>query len=257
MANRIEQIKSGSKPYYVNLRFGAVFDSRVGATSGGDNENGDRALALSFAAGWQVPLEGVFGLRIDYGGYADFHDEYDEYDVFDQSFSLEPQWIVKQFIFSLPLIFNYAMENGKTNYNRYTIMPTMTYMVPDTSQAISLYLIGTQIVDRDNDHNLDENGRVYGCGGSYMFFLNDKSRVHLSLDYQESRYDVRVVDYGTDSISNAHRQDKNFTAGVDIQYQLSDNLAIYSNYSFTHSNSNVSVFHYERSILNLGIAFSY
>ncbi len=257
MENRVEQIKSGQKPFYVNLRVGTLYDSRVGATSGGDDENGDRALALSFSSGWQIPIAGAFGFRIDYGGYADFHEDFSEYDVIDQTLSLEPQWTTNQLTFSLPLMFNYVMEDGETNYNRYTILPTVTWLIPQTHQAVAIYAIGSKIEDRDNDKTLDEDGKTFGCGCSFLAFLNDDCRLYLSLDYQQTKYDVQVVNYGTDSMSTAHRKDNNLTAGLDIQYKLNKYVAVYVNYSFTNSKSNVSVFQYDRNIINLGIAFTY
>ena len=236
---------------------GGLYDSRVGSASGGGDADGDTAFAATLSAGWQAPIEGDFGFRLDYGGYADFHQDFDEYDVIDQSFSLEPQWTKKQFTVSMPLIFNYAMEDGDTNYNRYTISPTMTYLIPQTSQALAVYVIGSRIDDRDDDKILDEDGKTYGGGCAYLYFFKNKSRIRLSVDYQHTQYDALVIDYGTDSVSTDDREDDSLVAGVDIQFQLNEYFGVYTNYSFIHSNSNVDLYEYDRNIIEAGIAFKY
>jgi len=255
--NRVEQIKTDSKPFYAGLRVGGAYDSRVGSSSGGGDDDGDCALALTLSAGWQAPLEGDVGFRFDYGGYADFHDKFDEYDVIDQSFSVEPQWTKDQITVSMPIIFNYALEDGDTNYNRYTISPTVTYLIPQTSQAVAVYGIGSRIDDRDDDKILDEDGKTYGGGCAYLYFFQNKSRIRLSVDFQHTHYDAWVVDYGTDSVSTNDRKDDSLVAGVDIQFQLNEFFGIYTNYSFIHSNSNVDLYEYDRNIVEAGIAFKY
>lgn len=250
-------MSSNNKPFYASLRVGGVYDSRVGSTSGDDGEEGDRALAVTLYTGWQVPLAGAFGISFDYGGYADFHDDFDEYDVIDQNFSVVPQWTKDQFTFSMPLIFNYAMEGGDANYNRYTVLPTVTYLIPQTKQAVAVYGIGSITDDRDDDKTLDEDGKTYGCGCAYLYFFENKSRIRLSLDYQNTKYDARVVDYGTGSVSAENREDDNIVAGLDIQYQLNKYNAIYCSYSYIHSNSNIDIYEYDRNIIKVGIAFKY
>ncbi|MBC2716867.1 MAG: DUF481 domain-containing protein [Desulfobacteraceae bacterium] len=255
--NRVEQqLEADNKPFYANLRLGGLYDSRVGSASGGGDEDSDTAFAATLFAGWQAPLEGNFGLSLDYGGYADFHQDFDEYDVIDQSVSFEPQYISGQSIYSMPFAFNYAMEDGETDYSKYTVSPTWTYLIPKTSQAIAVYGIGSIIDDRDNSI-LDEDGEAIGAGCAYLLFFDNLSRIRLSLDYQHTKYDARVIDYDTPSVSTDKREDDSIVAGVDVQYQFNKFFGIFTNYSFIHSNSNVDIYEYNRHIVEAGIAFKY
>jgi hypothetical protein len=272
LENRVEQMKAGSNPFYAGLRLGGMYDSRVGSASGGGDADGDRALAATLSVGWQAPIEGDFGLRLDYSAYADFHQDFDEYDVIDQSLSAESQYTSGQLTYSLPVAFNYALEDGDTDYRKYTVSPTLTYLIPETSQALAVYVIGSIIDDRDAalldvagtvklDQDgkpiLDEDAGALGAGCAYVLFFQNLSRIRLSLDYQHTKYHARVTDYDTPSVSNDQREDDTIVAGVDAQYQLNEFFGIYTNYSFIHSNSNVDLYEYNRHIVEAGIAFKY
>ena len=196
-------MKADSKSFFAELRVGGLYDSRVGSASGGGDEDGDSAIAATLSAGWQAPLDGNFGFRTDYGGYMDFHQDFDQYDVIDQSISIEPQYNLDKLTYSLPLAYNYALEDGETDYSKYTVSPTITWLIPETNQALAFYGIGSIIDDRDDDNVLDEDGDAVGAGCAYVIFGENASRIRLSLDYQHSRYDAQVVDYGT--VFRVHR----------------------------------------------------
>lgn len=272
LENRVEQMQENSNPFYAGFRLGGVYDSRVGSASGGGDADGDTAFAATLSAGWQAPIKGDFGFRLDYGGYADFHQDFSEYDVIDQSVSFEPQYTSGQITYSMPFAFNYALEDGDTDYSKYTISPTLTYLIPETSQAVAFYGIASIIDDRDaslrddagnvkldQDGNpiLDEDAGAYGAGCAYVLFFQNSSRIRLSLGYQHTKYNARVIDYDTSSVSNDQREDNSIVAGVDIQYQFTEIFGIYSNYSFVHSSSNVDLYEYNRNIIECGIALKY
>jgi hypothetical protein len=172
----------------------------------------------------------------------------------------------------MPIAFNYALEDGKTDYNKYTISPTLTYLIPETSQAVAVYGIASIIDDRDaalrddagnvkrdQDGNpiLDEDAGAYGAGCAYVLFFQNLSRIRVSLDYQHTKYNARVIDYETVSVSTDQREDNSIVAGLDVQYQFTEIFGIYTNYSFIHSTSNVDLYEYNRNIIEAGIAFKY
>lgn len=249
-------MEADSKAFSANFRLGGLYDSRVGSASGGGDEGSDRGLAATLNLGWQAPLESDFGFRVDYGGYADLHDDFDAYDVIDQSISLEPQYTKSDVTYSLPVGFNYAMEDDDTDYNKYSISPTVTYLIPGTRQAVAVYGIGSRIDDRDNSV-LDEDGESLGAGCAYVFFFHESSRIRLSVDYQNTEYDARVIDYGTTSVSTDRRDDDSIVAGLDLQFQFTEIIGVYAVYSFIHSNSNVDLYEYDRNIVEGGIALKF
>jgi hypothetical protein len=254
--NAMQQQEKNISPYNVEFRLGALYDSRVGSASGGKNENADTAMTARLAAGWQAPMKGNFGLRLDYRGYADFHQDYNQYNMIDQSVSVEPLYKFGSLIFSLPLSFNLTMEDGRQDYNRYAVSPTLTYLIPDTKQALAVYGIGASIKDRDDNESLNEDGKALGGGLAYLYFFADKSRVRLSLDYQHTAYDSRVWQYGTSS-STERRENDTVAAGIDVLYKLSKNLGLFANYTFIHSDSNVDLYEYNRHLVEGGLAISF
>jgi len=255
--NRMQQQQGDVSPFNAEFRIGGLYDSRVGSASGGGDEDADRALAATLTAGWQVPLTGDVGLRLDYSGYMDFHQDFGEYDVIDQSLSLEPQYKHGPFIYSLPLSLNVALEAGEDDYVRYSVFPTLTYLIPDTRQAVALYGIGARIDDRDKNKTLDEDGETLGVGCAYLYAFENKSRVRLSLDYQHTAYDARVVDYGRASVSKDEREDDAIVAGLDIVFQITDHVGLYLNYAFIHSDSNVDLYEYDRHVMQGGVSLKF
>ncbi len=277
MEYRVQQ--ADAAPFDAEFRVGGLYDSRVGSTSGGADEDSDKALVLMLAAGWQPLLKGEFGLRLDYAGYVDFHKDFGEYDAIDQSLSLEPQYRRGPLVFGLPVSLNVALQAGEDDYVRYLVTPTVTYLfrqappaVPlfptgpregdrdkegETLQAVSLYGIGAQLDDRDKDRTLDEDGRTLGLGCAYLHLFGNGSRVRLSLDYLRTEYDARIADYGTGAASTERREDDAVVAGVDILFRLTAHFGLYANYSFTRSHSNVSLYDYDRHVAGGGVALSF
>ena len=259
------QQQANSSPFNADFRLGGLYDSRVGATSSEDllstQEESDTAIAATLDAGWQAPLEGDIGLRLDYSGYADFYKDkgrknLDQYDVIDQSLSIEPQYKDGPFVWSLPLIYNFVLEDGKSDYDRYIVSPTITYMIPDTTQALAVNGVAARINDRDDIKDLDEDGKTFGGGCAYLYFFENKSQVRLSLDYQHTEYDERVATYQA-SLSNDKRTDKALTTGLDVVFQLTPHVGLYTNYAFIHSLSNVDRYEYNRHVVEGGVALRF
>ena len=255
--NLYEQQQANVSPFNAELRMGGLYDSRVGSESGGGGD-ADTALAAALTAGWQVPLKGDVGLRLDYRGYVDFHQDYREYDLIDQTISLEPQYKSGPFIYSLPLSFNLTMENGEHDYNRYAVSPTLTYLIPNTRQAVSFYGIGAWIDDRDKNQLLDEDGVSLGGGCAYLYILENKIRVRLSLNYQHTTYNALVWQYLTPTSDfSEKRKDDAIVAGLDILFQITDHFDLYLNYAFIHSDSNVDLYKYDRHLVGGGVALKF
>jgi hypothetical protein len=253
----MEQQEANVSPFNAELRMGGLYDSRVGSASGGGNNGADSALVTTLTAGWQAPLKGDLGLRLDYSGYMDFHKDFNEFNVIAQSVSLEPQYKHGPFIYSLPLSFTYTLEHGEDDDRRYSVSPTLTYLIPNTKQAVALYGIGARIDDRDNNSTLNEDGKTLGGGCAYLYLFENKSLVRLSLDYQHTRYDARVADYGNGSSSADNREDNAIVAGLDVLFKITDHFGLFVNYAFIHSASNVALYEYDRHVVHGGVSWKF
>ncbi len=248
-----------ASPFNAEVRIGGLYDSRVAATSGvSGNEDSDTALVARLKAGWQAPIEGDFGLRMDYRGNMDFHRDYDEFNTIDQSLSLTPQYWAGQFIFSLPISFGLAFLDSDHDYNRYAVSPSLAYLIPDTRQAVAIYAIGAIMEDKDKDEYLDEDGKTLGGGCAYLYYFENKSRVRLSLDYQHTTYDANVwdYDYGLTG-STDKRENDSIIAGLDMLFQVTDHLGLYINYAFIHADSNVDFYEYDRHLVEGGLVLNF
>lgn len=258
------QIQKGASPFSASLRIGDLYDTRVGATStniGTEDNQEDSALSTTLNAGYQMPFEDHLGLRFDYGGYADFHHDDREYDLIDQSVSVEPQYSDGDLIYSLPFSYNYVLQDNKSDYYRYVASPTMTYLLPFPNQAVAVNALAAKIIDMNNIPEtvpkLNEDGETVGAGCAYLIFFEKLSRIRLSLDYQHTEYDAKVADYGMDLSSQRHREDDIVSVNLDLQYNFTSHAGLFTSYTFVHSNSNVDVYEYNRSIIEGGIALRY
>jgi hypothetical protein len=261
--NKMMQLQKNASPFSASLRMGYLYDTRVGATSSditgisAANNHGDSAVATTLNAGYQMPSEDEFGLRFDYGGYADLHQDYREFDMIDQSVSVEPQYTSGNLIYSLPLAYNYVLQDNKSDYYRYVASPTATYVLPFPNQAIAVNAMAAKIIDIDNIKELNEDGVTIGAGCAYLIFFEQSSRIRLSLDYQHTEYDAKLVDYAMGSVSQSHREDNILSANLDLQYNFTSHAGLFTSYTYAHSNSNIDVYEYDRSIIEGGIALRY
>jgi hypothetical protein len=256
--NRVNQLRSGGKALSASLRLGGLYDSRVGAASSvsaGGKE--DMALAGTFNTGYQFQSEGKMGLRMDYIGYADFYEDYNEFNVIDQTGSFEPQYeISENLLFSLPVTYNYVLEDYETDSDRYSILPTITYYISRLNQAVAVNGTFSTINDRD-DISTNEDGDSSGFGLAYMFFIEKNTMIRVSADYMNTEYDARLVDYMTGSSSLDHRDDDILSTNLDIQYNFTPNAGIFATYTYIKTDSNVKVYDYDRNIIGGGFLLRY
>ncbi len=175
----------------------------------------------------------------------------------EHSISIDASYSANDLIYSLPLGFSYSLEDGQTDSNRYSITPTLTYLMPSSASAVAAYGLAARIEDRDDNVTLDEDGTSLGLGFAYILFFEKISRARFSIDYTYTDYDSFVREYGTDSGSDENREDRVLTTSLDIQYHITPVIGIYTTYSFIHSMSNVDTYDYNRHILELGIALKY
>lgn len=254
----VQQQEADVSPFNAELKVGGLYDSRVGSASGSGDDEDDTALTVRLSAGWQGAITENAGIRFDYRGYADFHRDYDEYNIIDQSVSIEPLYKAGSFIFSVPISFNIAWEDGDHEYNRYAVSPTLTYMIPDTRQAVAIYGVCAKIQDKDDDEFLDEDGKTLGGGLAYLYFFPNKSRVRLSVDYQKTEYDAFLWHYGKGtSASQEKRENESIVAGVDALIMLARNFGLYASYSYIHSTSNLDMYEYNRHLVEGGLALKF
>ena len=257
--NLYDQQQEGVSPFNAELRLGGLYDSRVGSTSGVSGDE-DWALAAALTTGWQAPLKGPVGVRVDYRGYMDLHQDFHEFNLIDQILSLEPQYKAGQLIYSLPLSFNVTMENGERDYNRYGASPTLTYLIPDTRQAVSVFgIVARNDYKKKNSYNNYYNDGVsWGGGCAYLYIFENKSRVRLSLNYQQTTYDAdRVWQYQSTSDFSEKRKEEAIAAGLDILLPITDHFGLYVNYAFIHSNSNVDLYEYDRHLAGVGLELKF
>lgn len=196
-------------------------------------------------------------MRLDYGGYADFHKDYDEYDVIDQAISFEPQFFSGKMIYSFPLVFNHVHEDGNTDYIKYMASPTATYIIPDLNHAIGVNGTIARIADKDSI-DIDEDANILGGGLAYYALFKNKSSIKVSIEYQHASYDSKISEYGVDlSGSQKNRKDNIWAGALNFEFPLLDNLGLFASYSHIYSRSNVDIYGYSRNIIESGLAIHY
>ena len=91
----------------------------------------------------------------------------------------------------------------------------------------------------------------------FIYFEN-KSRVRLSLNYQQTNYiNALVWQYTSTSDFSDKRKDEAIVAGLDILLHITDHFGLYINYAFIHSNSNVNLYEYDRHLAGVGVELKF
>jgi hypothetical protein len=253
---RKEKPEGVDKPLYAAFRIGGIYDTHVGSTSDTSGfDKHDTGLAISAGLGYQFPIEGNFGLRVDYGGYGDFYNELSEFNIQWHHLSIEPQYATDQFLYSLPLGVTYKLEGGHSDAIIRSISPSVTYLMDSKTGAVAVYANAAKIEDED-DAILNENGTSFGVGFSYFYFNKSISAL-LSVAYSNTDYESFVKEYVTNCASQDKRTDKVLTSTLDIDYRITPIFGIYAAYSFIHSHSNIDFYDHNRQIFEAGIAFKF
>jgi outer membrane receptor protein involved in Fe transport len=254
--SRMEKLKGVDNPLYAAFRIGGLYDTHVGQISDINGiDRDDAGLSVSAGLGYQFPMEGKFGFRMDYGGYADFHLELSEFNVQGHHFSIEPQYADDQLLYRLSLGVTYNLEGGHSDSLIKSISPSVTYLMSSKTGAIAVYGNASQIED-EVDTILNEDGTTFGGGISYIYFKETFSTL-LAVTYSNTDYESFVKDYVTDCATQDKRTDKVLTSTLNISYHVTSSFGIYATYSFIHSDSNVDFYDHDRHIFETGIAFKY
>lgn len=221
-----------------------------------ETDKDDTAFYSRLAAYWQHKWNDRFGLRADYNVYADAHHDFDENDLVEQLISLEPQWFQNNFIYSLPLQYNYTMEDNDSDYHRYSIAPTLTVKFPALNHAVEAYGMASKINDVDEYVDFDEDGYSLGGGLGYLIFSKNRTYFRIAGDHHRIRYDSKGNDY-INTVTTDKRQDLVTSLGAEHNIQITDYCDLNLNYTYIHTHSNVKFYDYDKHILQAGVSLNF
>ena len=255
LTTRIDQLRDEERSFNATMHIGGLFDTHPGTVSGtGDDDFG---MVIKAGLGYQLPLEGKFGFRMDYSGYADFHQDFSEFDVQEHQFTIEPQYTSGQFMYSLQLGAARMLEDGRHDTDSLIILPAVTRLMNSGSEAITFYGHAAKIEDKDTDAILNEDRKTYGAGISYFFTAGEAGSVLISMGYAEADFDAFIREYEPETESNDRRSDQVVTAGLDLFSRFTPHMGFYASYSYNNVSSNVAAYDYQRHILEAGISVFY
>jgi len=257
--DRIRAQDQTSDTFGLSLTAGGKFDSYIVETisdtdTGGNN--GDSVAYGLMSTYWQHKAGKNLGLRLGYSLYADFHNEFSDYNTIEHLFSIEPQWLMDNFIYSLPIRYSYAREDNRAKYHRYAVAPTLTYVMPDSNHAFEFFGTAAMIDDVNRFVAIDEDARVFGGGIGYLMFSTTRTFFRLSCDYNRIYFDARGRDYLRTETSSK-RQDEVLTFNALHNIQINSYLDFNINYIFIHTDSNVAFYDYDKFIIQAGLKVNF
>lgn len=255
LTTRIDHLRGEDRQFNASLDIGGLFDTHPGATYGTGEQ--DIGLALKAGLGYQFPLDGKLGFRVDYSGYADYYRDLSEFDLQDHQVSIEPQYISDQLVCSLQLGGGRRFENGQHDADRIIISPAVTRLLDSGSKAIAVYGHAAKIEDKNTARVLNEDRKTLGAGISYFFTPGENGSALISLEYAKADYEAFVSDYDPEVESNDRRNDRALVASLDFLSRITPHLGFYAGYSYIHNRSNMFLFDYQRHILEGGISLFY
>lgn len=237
------------------MGIGGSYDTNPGSISGTGEQ--DVGLALKAGLGYQLPLDGHIGFRVDYTGYADFHRERSEFDLQEHQVAIEPQYTFGQFVLSLQLGGTRIFEDGRHDADSIAISPAVTRLLNSGTEAIAVYGHAAEIEDKDDVTPLNEDRRTFGAGASYFFTSGDNSSAMISVDYTKVDFSTAAEDFNSAAESIGRRSDRVVNARLDIFSRLASHMGLYATYSYIRNRSNIASYDYQRHILEAGISLLY
>jgi hypothetical protein len=253
--DRIRAQDQTGDSYGLSLSAGGKYDSYIVKTISDfdtDGSEGD-TIAYGLLSGyWQHKAGEKLGVRLGYSLYADFHNKFSDYNIIEHLFSIEPQWLADNFIYSLPLRYSYAREDNRAKYHRYAAAPTLTWIKPDSRHAFEFYGTAGLIDDVNRAVPIDEDARLIGGGIGYLMFSESRSFFRLSCEYNHIGFDARGRDYRFTETSNK-RRDEVLALNALHNIQITSFLDFNVNYAFIHTNSNVTFYDYDKFVIQAGI----
>ena len=237
------------------MHIGGFLDTHPGDVSGSGNQ--DLGLSVKAGLGYQFPLKGKFGFRMDYNGYANFHADFSELDFQKHQFAIEPQYTFGQLVYSLQFGVARMAENGRHEADNLIISPAVTRLINSGTQAITFYGHAAKIEDKDAAVILNEDRENYGAGVSYFFTSGENGSALISMEYTAVDFDTFIREYEPEAESNGRRSDQVITAGIDLFSRVDPHMGFFASYSYNNASSNVVAYNYERHIIEVGISVFY
>lgn len=250
--------QADEKPFRLTFRMGGLYDTHVEKAASEEGEKvSDAAVSLRLGASYDVIQGPGPGLRLDYSGSARFYRQTDD-ELLDNTLSIVPHYTASSgMMFSLPVSAGYATENGYGDYYRYAVSPSVMYLLPGASQAVTVYVSASRINDTDKMIEIDEDGVSTGIGAGWYAMLTDTVQTKFFIDYTRVDYDVPVKEYMPEIEESEKRSDTLVSAGVDIQWQVSGYMGLFSSFTWVRSDSNTPGNDYDRGIWEMGVMFTY
>lgn len=255
IAARIDQLRGEERLLTAAVDIGGLYDTHPGAMSGTGER--DESLALKAGLGYQLPLDGKFGFRVDYSGYADFHGELSEFDIQEHQFAIEPMFTSGQLVYSLQLGATRMFENGRHDADGIIISPALTRLMDSESKAIAVYGHAAKIEDKNAARALNEDRKSFGGGLSYFFTSGETGSALISIGYSKADFETSIRDFDPTAESNDKRSDKAVTANINLSTRIALHMGLYASYSYNNARSNVATYDYRRHILEAGISVFY
>ncbi len=245
----------------------------------------DWAAVGNVAVDWQRQSESPFTLSAGYWLFADAYADNEEYNLTDQAVTLEPGFRRGRFSTTLPLSMTWSTLDNTTDSYGWTVQPTVSL---DVSEKYTLQAWGaaSQAGFAEPDSTLPQDdgdatflgtgaGILHIFGGGFLRVTGDLRQAEADGDNwdRQSLLTTAVarvpvagtlalilsaaledVDYeNPNSFFKERRKDEIHTLGTEISCRIRGPWEVWLQYTYTHADSNLPVYEYERHVVGAGV----
>ena len=262
--------------------------SDVQASAGISGESDSTGIG-TLRAEYIPKLKAPYGLKAQYSLYQNMHGRLKNYDVQSHSIALVPNYNLKGSSISLLTSYNLTRVANIDYLKTITLSPTYTFFINKTQFATgSLKYQDKKYVKAPVNANEDREGNDTNIGISWFYLLSENkgfinaryeynretpkgknwqysgNRIGFSLIYpltlitQHLTLNLGGEGY-SQSFDNTHttflkkRTDTTYTFNTMLSYTIYDDIDIQLQYAYIRTDSNISVYGYNKNMVTMGV----
>ncbi|HBO83421.1 MAG TPA: hypothetical protein DD641_00190 [Deltaproteobacteria bacterium] len=290
--NAIAKRLKEERPFRVTLGIQYMYDDNVllkpsdSAAAGDITGEGDSVGVATLRAEYVPKLTGPWGMKLQYSLYYNIHEDLKTHDIQSHTAALIPSYNFKDSSISLLTSYNYTLVDDFKYVHSVTVLPQYSFVINQNqfAQAFVRYQFKDFLKKAINsDENRDSND--YAVGGSWFYlFAENKGFLNLRYEFNKENTDGKNWEYHGNKFSagflypvmeklklnigleaylqkyeethtafDKKRKDETYTFNTMLSYSIYEDIDIQAQYSHIKSNSNITVYDYDRNIVSIGI----
>jgi tetratricopeptide (TPR) repeat protein len=250
----------------------------------------DSSVVTTLGFRYAPLLSGPWFFNAQYNFYANIHSSQHKVDLLYQTVSITPGYQFPKGALTLPLAYTHEWVDKDQYMAIVLVKPTVSFLfLPQHIGQFSMGYMRREMFNDPPNRYENRDGNIFTVSPGYIYsFKNGKGflmfQYEFSSDHTEGRnwentgnqvllnlllpvidkWSVTVLgsmffqDYlHTNTSFGVKRSDRTYYGAVGVRWEVLNGLNLNFQYSYTHADSNISVYEYNRNIYNVGLEYTF